>query len=700
VTYDASRRPAAAQHGAQEGQNASSAQISVVAATAAMRFLRGQIPLSNIVLLGLNQAISDRNVVNRIVAASRAGASLASHVTRNEPIAQLVRDPQFDWGHRTTTTTPARVAPRVATAPPARPASSGLLSGWNALVDSASTRAHQLYDQATTEASHLYDQASTAVHQAYDHAVATTQHVVAAATAEVHHVEQQAHDLFQSIANLTASQITALEHQLQTRSAELVAFEQHLAHESAQIAAHVVAQLVVHSPRIAFFLLGHEPRRSQILNALGARREVDAFLDNVIEHSTDGNQVRDAFQLYWGVECVAAGPGIRHWSVDLLRSAHNQLKNIPDRDTRAGVWRTFMVVPTHDAGDRMAFGGGVMSVNLSDAGSTAEGAAATTYVQTYGYSTTVAGDAPAGASQITVAEPGRLAAGSAIVIDNVNRAHFTAVTGSTWTLDQPLQQRVYSGARIVPDDASPDHSVGWFTSSVRHEIAHAVDAGLGDTTKGFTRGLGGWWVGSDFDTWANAMGDPWATNDHTEIPAADRAQIKAGIVAAVTARQASSLLTHLGRDHAIVRYFSKQVPVIVAAEASLKLGDNFFSEPATIFGAAGKRFSVSTWYANFQYCNEQALQERVSNYSLYSPAEFFAEAYTVFYEEAGQPGVTPAQYGRHLRNTAWREWIRVNIDQRGHSPDHVAAGGHAGGARHEASGLSTATVGKSAHNPG
>ncbi len=137
------------------------------------------------------------------------------------------------------------------------------------------------------------------------------------------------------------------------------------------------------------------------------------------------------------------------------------------------------------------------------------------------------------------------------------------------------------------------------------------------------------------------------------------------------------------------------MPVIVADEACLSRGDSFFNSPTAIYGANGKRFSVSFWYKKFMYHKDEVLAQRVSNYSLYAPAEFFAEAYTVFYEEAGRTGITDADYGRLLRNASWRGWLRSNIHERGHAPAGTGAsksgpGVAAGGA----------SVGKSAGNPG
>jgi hypothetical protein len=71
---------------------------------------------------------------------------------------------------------------------------------------------------------------------------------------------------------------------------------------------------------------------------------------------------------------------------------------------------------------------------------------------------------------------------------------------------------------------------------------------------------------------------------------------------------------------------------------------------------------------------------------MYAPTEFFADAYTVYYEEAGKPGVTEADYGRLIRNSTWKNWIRDNIHNRGLAPAGTGAatgsspGASAGGA--------------------
>ncbi|HEX2573375.1 MAG TPA: hypothetical protein VH877_27750, partial [Polyangia bacterium] len=209
--------------------------------------------------------------------------------------------------------------------------------------------------------------------------------------------------------------------------------------------------------------------------------------------------------------------------------------------------------------------------------------------------------------------------------------------------------------------------VNWLNATVRHEIAHSVES-LVDCS-GFKQGIGGWWSGTDFDTWAKAMGNPWGA---ATISDADKQEIKSTIEEYV--HGAKGTLTTLPADHAITRNWGNNVPVILAAEACLSQGDNFFNAPTSLYQASGKVFSCSAWYKVFQYCNQAVLADRLSDYTLYAAAEFFAETYTVFYEEAGT-GITDAQLGRHVKNGTWASWIRTNVHERGHAPAAPGAGG-------------------------
>jgi hypothetical protein len=177
--------------------------------------------------------------------------------------------------------------------------------------------------------------------------------------------------------------------------------------------------------------------------------------------------------------------------------------------------------------------------------------------------------------------------------------------------------------------------------------------------------------------WAGATsGAPGHT---TPITDADKAKVRTAITRAVANGSGSLFAQGLPAAHPIMRNRANNIPVIVAAEACLSRGDNFYQSPEALYATGGKVFSVSNWYKKFMYHSEAIRAARLSDYSLYAPAEFFAETYTVFYEEAGRPGVTEADYGRLISNSAQREWIRTHIHNRHLAPAGAGGGGGGGG---------------------
>ncbi len=98
-------------------------------------------------------------------------------------------------------------------------------------------------------------------------------------------------------------------------------------------------------------------------------------------------------------------------------------------------------------------------------------------------------------------------------------------------------------------------SAGWLSGVVRHEIAHAVDEVLGASgTREFKQTIGGWRESTNFEAWAAQMGDPWHTNSGAVISAAERAGIKARIVARMQVSGAQALDQGLAASHPIRRY--------------------------------------------------------------------------------------------------------------------------------------------------
>lgn len=439
--------------------------------------------------------------------------------------------------------------------------------------------------------------------------------------------------------------------------------------------------------------------RQARLDWLGPLPVQQAMLDAEIAGDNNAPSFIHAFQSYWRVEIGATdGATMSQWPVPVLRQMHAQLKMLPPGDTRAGFWTRLTLSDAslidatgRDVGlrNRAAWGGGDFTVGTQ---------ASTTSNTEYGYGTTLTAEAVAGQPNLTVQEGDRLAANSAIKIDRGTADEevgtIASISGSTWTLTANLAKRHATGALVVPNDDTASRQVNWLDATVRHEIAHGIDENLGTTVQGFTVGLGGWWTGTSFDDWAGQMANPWgitrpapaapapatggpAPAAATTLTQAEKDEIKAAIVDAVTNQKGSLYGPGMGlaATHAAVVHRNSGIPVIDAAEVCLSRGDGFFRASNLFHRSNGKGFSVSFWYKKFMYFNESIIGERVKDYGLFAPTEFFAEAYTVYYEEAGRVPEASLQLGRLIRNTAWRDWITTNIHNRGQAP---ASGGTTG----------------------
>jgi hypothetical protein len=443
-------------------------------------------------------------------------------------------------------------------------------------------------------------------------------------------------------------------------------------------------------PLLAFQMcMGSKGQRQERLDHIGALDQQRALLDTVISTSTVGAEVIQAFETYWDVDTDEVS-GATAWQPATIQAIHAAMKNLPDQDTRNGVWERLTLTGDPDLINRAAWNGSdlIVGANITPA---------TAGTQTYGHGTLLAQDALTGSLTLKVTEPARFSVGDTVALDrsgaNRDVGAITGIAGDTYTLDTALTHDHFQNDAVTPDDNTALHEVAYIDATVRHEIGHAVETAIGGVT-GFTQGLGGWWTGDDFETWANAMGNPWQTNDGTVLTDQEKRKIKNALEDAVGDAQEGggvNLQAREAADHPINTHWGKQIPVVVAADACLQAGGGFTNNANAIYAASGKRFSISSWYKRFMYHNENVVAERVSNYSLFAPAEFFAETYTLFYEEAGQAGVTEADYGRLIRNTTWRNWIRTNIHNRGMAP----AGGAGGGGPAQG-----AATGKHAGNPG
>ena len=425
------------------------------------------------------------------------------------------------------------------------------------------------------------------------------------------------------------------------------------------------------------------------LTEYGNLEQQRALLDAVILAGANAVRVQQAFHLYWGVEvnsapAVAAtatggdngGPSAavpaRDWPIATIQSIHRQMKVLPSQDARSGIWASLSLTNEGTLINRAAWGDGDYVVG-SNADTTSEMAT--------GYSVALTSSAKRGDKKISVDEGGRFQVGDRLILDRgapeAEPITIASITGNKYTLTTKLTKRHARGTVLDPDDGSGARTVNWLDATTRHEIAHSLDGG-GVDTSGFYA-LGDWTLSNGdaggFDDWVGAMGGTaWNRSDGRTINATDRAEIKAAIVSHVQGQSGSLYAAFAGnKRHAITKNRSKRVPVIEAAEYSLTRGDGFYQEPQTVPSVGGKRFTISWWYKRFQRHNEAVVSQRVADYGLYSPTEFFAEAYTVFYEEAGRDGITDDMHGRLIRNGTWRSWIRNNVHNRGLAPAGTGA---------------------------
>lgn len=387
-------------------------------------------------------------------------------------------------------------------------------------------------------------------------------------------------------------------------------------------------------------------------------------LDAIIGTHDHRQTVQIAFGLRWGVD-VAREPGAARIPIDTFRRVHNELLRLPPAHVQ-GTWRRLLHLDDSSGAYMSHDGEFGLGEDAAGAGNERFGSAELALTE----------DAAAGATTIELDPTSLIGPGVAITLDdavNAEMLDITAVNGerTDFTVDPALAHPHGAGTLVTATD-NPIRETPWLEAVVRHEIAHAIDGSLVDST-GLTQSLGGWNTTTSFDDWAALMGDPWATNDGSTISDAEKTEIKTVIDGLRSTPTSAGLDNGLAPDHAIIKYWDKQVPVIEAAKPMAAHGSDYWGYSEEYHGTNGRFFTINDYYQEFHSFNAQVQYNQVRSYQTYSPAEFFAEVYSVYYEEAGTEGSTP---GALLPVAAWKSWMDANVGSAGASPaDATAAGG-------------------------
>jgi hypothetical protein len=404
--------------------------------------------------------------------------------------------------------------------------------------------------------------------------------------------------------------------------------------------------------------------------ASAARR---AALEVIITTNDDPERVERAFGTYWSVT-VREEAGASQWDVATLRRIHEQLKRLPEPHVRR-VWRK--LVRTKDN----TGGGWSRSQRTIFLGEDALGDAAKPKKWVMGIGTLLARAARLGDTTIFVSDPRGFTEGDEVLVAPRTPAQeavrIREVTDEGYVLEGPLLADHKAATLVGPEGDASIHKTVWLDHAVRHELGHAVETALGGV-KGFTAGLAGWWAGTDFDRWAAAMGTPWVTSDGAEVPMEDQRDIKRHILARLHAGgERKPIESDLATDHAVVRYLDQAVPVIEAARPCIAGGENHWAEAQNLKQYGSRTFTMNFHYKQLQYLNTDAFVSRVSDFALYAPGEFFAETYSVYYEDAGL--VPEGQLGKKVPVAAWRDWITAHVHRPGMPRPGGAGVGRSGG---------------------
>lgn len=192
-----------------------------------------------------------------------------------------------------------------------------------------------------------------------------------------------------------------------------------------------------------------------------------------------------------------------------------------------------------------------------------------------------------------------------------------------------------------------------FTTTVLHEVGHAVDEMLGGRTD-FIFSLAGWkqFAASEFDGWAHSLGG-W----ERVVNADHRAQIKDAWTSWLRGGAQGTVAEMVGDTHPVMSPDYKGVGVVDLATR--------MAGYATPIGNTVTRGEYSK--QAFFNLSPRALHSTPSAYALTAPGEYFAECYANYYREFDGTPKTAEKKGASL--APWiKTWFDEHVDKIGHNP--------------------------------
>lgn len=212
--------------------------------------------------------------------------------------------------------------------------------------------------------------------------------------------------------------------------------------------------------------------------------------------------------------------------------------------------------------------------------------------------------------------------------------------------DGRLEEKAVAGQTVYE---LPDVSMDKFTQVLLHEVGHSVDSILGTKTE-VVYDMAGWrqYDEGDFETWATEMGG-W-----DKVEKSDQAKIRQAWLDALRSKlSVSSMVDH---EHPARAKKYEGVGIVDATRADI---NGLYTNPIR---SNGRTFVMQPYYGYFYSLKAEAAGTAPSAYSLYAPAEYFAECYVEYYRSVdGTPA--GAQLKGGMLPSPVKKWFDAHVDK-------------------------------------